>query len=109
MRKVTPAFDTNEAVNTVIFWKTATYPFLAGGVVTKVYGDGFGVDHPMIAVPQEMILFALRLADGKKALAEIDRLVNKRKVSLEMMERRLDDERRRSVLGQLDPKEKSNG
>ena len=103
MRKVKPAFDTNDAVATFAFWRTPTFPFIAGGRINGIYSDSYKINEKEYVI-QTDVLFALKVSDGLKLCAEIEHLRRKHGQAQDNLTRIMAQHRSRSVLGQLDPK-----
>jgi hypothetical protein len=104
MRKVKPA------KGAYAVWEYGRYPYLLCGEIGDMPSgaSGLGGHNSSVYVPSFQSWFVPKFCvakdDGLALKAELQRLADKDKLSEQHRRRILDDIRKRSVLGQLDPR-----
>lgn len=103
MRKIKPA------VGAYAVWEYDLFPYVLCGEIGRApAGDGFVRTNGAVYVPSYQRWFKPKFCvakdDGLTVMAEIRRLVDKDRISEEHRRRIMGDIRKRSVLGQLDPR-----
>lgn len=96
------------AIGVWAFCRNDNYPYLVGGPVTAIDKPDItiAIEHLDGKAVQDQILFCVSADDGPLVRDEVIKQLQKHKQAIDTMTRILADQRRRSVLGQLDPMEK---